>query len=146
MKAPWRQEFCLFCFLVYILCIIYMCAIHLLYIVLLLLLLPSRFSRVRLCAIAWTAAYQAPLSMGFSRQEYWSGLPLSSWYIVLYICIYGKIPWRRERLSILVFLPWESHELYHPWGRKESDTTEQPSLIYAYSTYVCSGLPWWLKW
>ena len=55
-----------------------MCAIHLLYIVLLLLLLLSRFSRVRLCAIAWTAAYQAPLSMGFSRQEYWSGLPLSS--------------------------------------------------------------------
>jgi len=26
----------------------------------------------------WTAAYQAPLSMGFSRQEYWSGLPLPS--------------------------------------------------------------------
>ena len=26
----------------------------------------------------WTAAYQAPLAMGFSRQEYWSGLPLPS--------------------------------------------------------------------
>ena len=26
----------------------------------------------------WTAAYQAPLSMGFSRQEYWSGVPLPS--------------------------------------------------------------------
>ena len=33
-------------------------------------------SRVRLLATAWTAAYQAPLSMGFSRQEYWSGVPL----------------------------------------------------------------------
>ena len=33
-------------------------------------------SRVRLLATPWTAAYQAPLSMGFSRQEYWSGLPL----------------------------------------------------------------------
>ena len=32
-------------------------------------------SRVRLFATPWTAALQAPLSMGFSRQEYWSGLP-----------------------------------------------------------------------
>ena len=35
----------------------------------------SHFSRVRLCATLWTAAHQAPLSMGFFRQEYWSGLP-----------------------------------------------------------------------
>ena len=35
-------------------------------------------SRVRLLAAPWTAAYQAPLSMGFSRQEYWSGVPLPS--------------------------------------------------------------------
>ena len=33
-------------------------------------------SRVRLLSIPWTAAYQAPPSMGFSRQEYWSGVPL----------------------------------------------------------------------
>ena len=33
-------------------------------------------SRVRLSATPWTAAYQAPPSMGFSRQEYWSGVPL----------------------------------------------------------------------
>ena len=33
-------------------------------------------SRVRLLATPWTAAYQAPPSMGFSRQEYWSGVPL----------------------------------------------------------------------
>ena len=33
---------------------------------------------VRLLVTPWTAAYQAPLSMGFSRQEYWSGLPLPS--------------------------------------------------------------------
>ena len=36
------------------------------------------FSRVRPSATPWTAAYQAPLSMGFSRQEYWSGVPLPS--------------------------------------------------------------------
>ena len=35
-------------------------------------------SHVRLLATPWTAAYQAPLSMGFSRQEYWSGVPLPS--------------------------------------------------------------------
>ena len=45
---------------------------------LLLLLLLSRFSHGRLCATPGTAAHQAPPSMRFSRQEYWSGLPLPS--------------------------------------------------------------------
>ena len=40
-------------------------------------------SHVRLLATSWTAAYQAPLSMGFSRQEYWSGVPLPSLYFIL---------------------------------------------------------------
>ena len=35
-------------------------------------------SRVRLLVTTWTAAHQALLSMGFSRQEYWSGVPLPS--------------------------------------------------------------------
>ena len=35
----------------------------------------SRFSHVQLFATLWTVAHQASLSMGFSRQEYWSGLP-----------------------------------------------------------------------
>ena len=43
-------------------------------------------SRVRLFATPWSAAYQAPLSMGFSRQEYWSGVPLPS-PMLLYIYI-----------------------------------------------------------
>ena len=38
----------------------------------------SRFSHVRLSATLWTIDCQAPLSMGFSRQEYWSGWPLPS--------------------------------------------------------------------
>ena len=37
----------------------------------------SCFNHVQLCATLWTVAHQAPLSMGFSRQEYWSGLPFS---------------------------------------------------------------------
>ena len=43
-----------------------------------LLLLLSRFNHVRLCATPYTAAHQAPLSLGFSRQEHWSGLPFPS--------------------------------------------------------------------
>ena len=35
----------------------------------------SPFSCVRLFTASWTVVYQAPLSMGFSKQEYWSGLP-----------------------------------------------------------------------
>jgi len=44
----------------------------------LLLLLLSHFCRVRLCATPETAAHQAPPSLGFSRQEHWSGLPFPS--------------------------------------------------------------------
>ena len=44
-------------------------------------------SRVRLFATPWTAAHQAPPSMGFSRQEYWSGVPLIWWtkFIIYYL-------------------------------------------------------------
>ena len=42
------------------------------------LLLLSRVCRVQLCVTPEMAAHQAPLSLGFSRQEYWSGVPLPS--------------------------------------------------------------------
>ena len=45
------------------------------------LLLLSRFSCVQLCATPETATHQAPPSMGFFRQEYWSGVPLPSPYL-----------------------------------------------------------------
>ena len=51
---------------------------HLYIVLLLLLLLLSRFSRVRFCATPEMAAHQAPQSLGFSRQEHWSGLPFPS--------------------------------------------------------------------
>ena len=38
----------------------------------------SRFSCVQLFVILWSVVHQAPLSIGFSRKEYWSGLPLST--------------------------------------------------------------------
>ena len=52
-------------------------------------------SHVWLFATPWTAAHQAPLSMGFSRQEYWSGLPLPSPSMIL---AYSK-----EELPELIF-------------------------------------------
>ena len=52
----------------------------------------------------------------------------------------GKIPWRREQLPTPVFWPEEIHGLYSPWGRKESDMTEQLSHAYIYIYYVISLL------
>ena len=49
-------------------------------------------SRVRLLATTWTAAYQAPPSVGFSMQEYWSGLPLPSPNFYIYYLLYrGRV-------------------------------------------------------
>ena len=47
-------------------------------IITLLLLLLSRFSSVRLCVTPQMAAHQSPLTLGFCRQEHWSGLPFPS--------------------------------------------------------------------
>ena len=57
-------------------------------------------SRVRLFATSWTVAYQAPPSMGFSRQECWSGLPFPSPVRILQFCLrhskelWASVPWR----------------------------------------------------
>ena len=66
-------------------------------------------SRVRPSATPWTAAYQAPLSMGFSRQEYWSGVPLPS----LVVCdIVTEIPIlfgpSHLMLPPSILFPWNS--------------------------------------
>ena len=49
-------------------------------------------SRVRLLATPWTAAHQAPPSMGFSRQEYWSGVPLPSLKMICIRCLLHSCP------------------------------------------------------
>ena len=66
----------------------------------LLLLLLSRFSRVRLCVTLETAAHWAPPSLGFSRQEHWSGLPFSS-----PMHESKKWKWSRSHVRLLVN-PW----------------------------------------
>ena len=61
-------------------------------------------SRAQLLATQWTAAYQAPLSMGFSRQEYWSGLPLPS---PIYPVIHIQILMKYFRISLNLSI-WEN--------------------------------------
>ena len=61
-------------------------------------------SRVRLCATPWTAAHQAPPSMGFSRQEYWSGVPLPS------PLFHSKDIYLFEIVSIVMI--WDHHNWY----------------------------------
>ena len=61
------------------------------------MLLLSRFSRVRLCVTPETAAHQAPPSLGFSRQEHWSGLPFPS-------PMHGSEKWKVKLLSSVQLL------------------------------------------
>ena len=62
-------------------------------------------SRVRLLATPWTAAYQAPPSTGFSRQEYWSGVPLPSpfkeltYVIISFSSHFNQTRWSGELLT-----------------------------------------------
>ena len=68
------------------------------------------FSHVRLFVTPWTAAYQAPPSMGFSRQEYWSGVPLPSPWIRLNPCLKffneSLLPLGSNRNSLESFKIW----------------------------------------
>ena len=76
-----------------------------------LLLLLRRFSRVRLCASPWTAAYQASPSMGFSKQKHWSGLPFPS-----PMHESGKSKWSRSVVSeSLRSYGLQPTRLFHPW-------------------------------
>ena len=59
------------------------------------------FSRVRLLATPWTVAHQAPPSMGFSRQEYWSGVPLFSPRSITSWQINGET---METVTVFIFL------------------------------------------
>ena len=87
----------------------------------------SHYSHVQLFATLWTAAHQAPLCMGFSRQENWSGLPFPPSGEGK--CFPFSPSWRWERLPTPVFWPGEFNGLYSPWGCKESDMTERLSLL-----------------
>ena len=97
-----------------------------------LLLLLSRFIRVWLIVTPWTAAYQPPPSMGFSRQEYWSGVPLPSLYFLLILCK------ELSSTSSIQGLPWwysgwestcQCREYgFDPWSGKIPHASKQLSL------------------
>ena len=59
--------------------------------------------RAQLLATPWTVAFQAPPSMGFSRQEYWSGVPLPSPLLVLCTCISSSFT-RFRKFSVIISL------------------------------------------
>ena len=72
-------------------------------------------SRVRLLATPLTAAYQAPPSMGFSRQEYWSGVPLPFPKNHEGILLKPEISDSAFQNKLLLFLPWSfSPAVYSP--------------------------------
>ena len=63
-------------------------------------------SRVQLLATPWTAAYQAPPSMGFAKQEYWSGVPLPSLKLIINTNKYNNS--RNTAKEILIELEFQS--------------------------------------
>ena len=83
-------------------------------------------SRVRLLVTPWTAAYQAPPSMGVSRQEYWSGVPLPSptgiWGIVYYcteVVQCDNLQRVKKQMHINAYyfsLKRHRNSIYHQWG------------------------------
>ena len=116
-------------------------------------------------ATPWTAAHQASLSLtiSWSLLKFMSELVMPLYYKYFFTSDWasliaqliknlqcgrpgfhlwvGKIPWRKERLPIPVFLPGEFHGLYNPWGCKESDTTERLSL--SLHLISCLFIFWW---
>ena len=103
------------------------------------LVVLSRFSRVWLCATPWTAACQAPLSMGFSRQEHWSGLPFPSpcgWL--------GQAKISCSRVLIIANFwcktLWVCHPIPNfPWAMRYSSLTECSGIqSHAVSPQYCA--------
>ena len=92
------------------------------------LLLLSCFSRVWLLVAPWTAAHQAPPSMGFSRQEYWSGLPLPSppWHLTNFWMKKQIIEWMNQ-LTVSQCCQWIS------WVRCLS-------TLFCFISFSCTGL------
>ena len=83
-------------------------------------------SHVQLFATPWTVAYQASLSMGFSRQEYWNGLPFPSPRMLKLPHNCSNFTWQHTP----VLLPGKSHGqrslvVCSPWNCEEPDATKQ---------------------
>ena len=76
----------------------------------------SEVAQSCLLATPWTAAYQAPPPIRFSRQEYWSGLPLPSPIFNLNITYSHKQKWKHVKVNILCRPPYKDNiHLNHYW-------------------------------
>ena len=109
-------------------------------------------SRVRLFVTPWTAAYQAPPSMGFSRQEYWSRVPLPSAANpkqILNVHLWGySYIWTRSRIHFLsitemiwktdivlqiFFITWHKHKaLIFVWNIPKASIKDRKSVEMAW--------------
>ena len=94
----------------------------------------SCFSRVHLFATLWTIAYQAPLSMGFSRQEYWSGI---KWHIIdslhnpdLSTIVVGRVTPLQNQEGMLSF--------------KELSCCQENVAVHGWAVFLPMGEVWWV--
>ena len=107
-------------------------------------------SRVRLVATPWTAAYQASPSMGFSRQEYWSGEPLPSLIALTGWTFVGKVMSLLFNILsrlVMAFLPRSKHHLislHHlQWfGTQENEVSHCFYCFPIYFYEVMGWMPW----
>ena len=84
--------------------------------------------RVRFFATSWTVVCQAPLPMGLSRQEYWSGLPFST---------LGDLPNSGIKSGLLCFLHWKVDSLENHWATWEGKGSG--------SKLITENRQWWAK-
>ena len=99
-------------------------------------------------ATLWTAAYQAPPSMGFSRQKYWSGVPLPSLIIfpvVMYKCESGPqsrlskdLGTKQQQTSGTVWELFEATPLVRMELLLESTSEDLQFYVYALTYFGCS--------
>ena len=109
-------------------------------------------SCVRLFVISWTLAYQAPLSMGFSRQEYWSGLPFPNKMVAI-----GK-KWIFSSILVVESTDQADESEDHRiriWCQLRDDLHQPGFYVWPLWRHISlrisghtlsSRLPWWLRW
>ena len=95
----------------------------------LLLLLLSCFSCARLCATPYTADHQVPRSLGFSRQEYWSGLPFPS---PMHACMLSRF----SRVRFCVTL-WTTAFSRQEYGSGLPFPSPNPLLVLSKELFHC---------
>ena len=106
-------------------------------------------SRVRLSATPWTAAFQAPPSVGFSRQEYWSGKLLRSTLSNLFLFFFCHTMWpvgfsfpdQGSNLSPL----HRKHRVLDPQGSR-CNLQRSPSATFKYAVQYCYRKSMWWVW